>query len=42
MLPALQFIAIFSTALFAGAAIYINLVEHSARLSCSTEIALVQ
>jgi len=42
MLSALQFIAIFSTALFAGAAIYINLVEHPARLSCSTEIALAQ
>jgi hypothetical protein len=39
MLPLAQFIAVFATTLFAGAAIYVNLVEHPARMSCSTEIA---
>src|SRR5262249_25023317 len=34
-----QFIAVLTTTLFAGAAIYINLVEHPARMSCTTEIA---
>jgi uncharacterized membrane protein len=35
-------IAILACALFAGAAVYINLVEHPARLSCGTEIAARQ
>jgi hypothetical protein len=39
MLTGVQFIAVLATALFAGAAIYINLVEHPARMSCSTELA---
>lgn len=39
MLSLVQFIAILATALFAGAAIYINLVEHPARMGCSTEVA---
>ena len=39
MLAVAQFIAVFATAIFAGAAIYINLVEHPARMGCSTEIA---
>lgn len=34
--------AILACALFAGAAIYINLVEHPARLSCGTEAAAKQ
>jgi hypothetical protein len=39
MLPLIQFIAVLATTFFAGAAIYINLVEHPARMGCSTEIA---
>ena len=33
-------IAIVASGLFAGAAIYINLVEHPARLSCGTQLAV--
>ena len=40
MLSLIQFIAVLATTTFAGAAIYINLVEHPARMSCSTEIAM--
>jgi hypothetical protein len=39
MLGVTQFVAILATTLFAGAAIYINLVEHPARMGCTTEIA---
>jgi hypothetical protein len=39
MLPLIQFIAVLTTTLFTGAAIYINLVEHPARMGCSTEVA---
>jgi len=35
-------LAAFSCSLFAGAAVYINLVEHPARLSCGTELAARQ
>jgi len=36
MLEAFQFAAIFCSAIFAGAALYINLVEHPARMQCGT------
>jgi hypothetical protein len=36
------FIAVLTCGLFTGASIYINLVEHPARLSCGTEIAATQ
>src|SRR2546428_11211566 len=39
MLTATQFVATLCSALFTGAAIYINLVEHPARMSCDTTIA---
>lgn len=39
MLAILQFTATFSTIVFAGAAIYVSLVEHPARMSCSTALA---
>src|SRR5262245_58521651 len=39
MLEAFQFAAILSSALFAGAALYINLVEHPARMQCGTGLA---
>jgi hypothetical protein len=36
---AFEFAAILSAMLFSGAAIYINLVEHPARMECGTELA---
>jgi hypothetical protein len=42
MADIITLVAILACALFAGAAIYINLVEHPARLSCGTEIAARQ
>jgi len=39
MLHVAQFISALACGLFTGAAIYINLVEHPARMSSSTEIA---
>jgi len=42
MADILTLIATLACVLFAGAATYINLVEHPARLSCGTEIAARQ
>ncbi len=39
MLDALQILATLSTCIFAGAAIYINVGEHPARMGCDTVIA---
>ena len=38
----LHFICVLSSALFSGAAIYISLVEHSARMSCGVEVAAAE
>src|SRR5258708_34578216 len=38
MLP-FQFVAILAATLFSGAAIYINLAEHPARMECGTQLA---
>ncbi len=42
LIPVLQFIAVLSTSLFAGAALYINLVEHPARMGLDTTSAFNQ
>jgi uncharacterized membrane protein len=42
MIQALQFVAAFCTAIFAGAALYINVVEHPARMRGDTRSALTQ
>ena len=39
MLEAFQFGAILSCTLFAGAALYVNVVEHPARMQCGTALA---
>lgn len=42
MIRFLEFLATFATALFAGAALYINVVEHPARMSLETRVAASQ
>jgi len=37
-----EFVAVLSCSLFAGAAVYINLVEHPARMECGVEIAATE
>ena len=42
MLVVLQFITFLACAIFAGAALYVTLVEHPARMQCETRIAATQ
>ena len=42
MIEVLELVVVLACTLFTGASIYINLVEHPARLSCGTEIAARQ
>jgi uncharacterized membrane protein len=42
MLGLAQVVAVLASTLFAGAALYVSLVEHPARLSCGTELAATE
>ena len=37
-----EFIAVLACGLFAGAAVYLSLVEHAARVECGTELAATE
>jgi hypothetical protein len=37
-----EFVAVLASALFTGAAVYINLVEHPARMQCGVELAATE
>ena len=37
-----QFVAVLACSLFAGASVYVNLVEHPARMECGAEIAATE
>ena len=39
MMEIFQFLTVLTAVLFTGAAVYINLVEHPARMECGTELA---
>ena len=38
----LEIVAIFASGIFAGAAVYVNIVEHPARLSCGVQLAVTE
>lgn len=42
MRPIAEFIAVLSCSLFTGASVYINLVEHAARMQCGVELAATE
>jgi Domain of unknown function (DUF1772) len=42
MLHVVEFIATFTAAIFAGAALYVNLVEHPARMALDTKSAVLE
>jgi len=39
MRPIAEFIAVLSCSLFTGAAVYVSVVEHPARMQCGVEIS---